>query len=187
MRAAAASIGAELLPARAQTVYLYDCQGTVLPEHRRQVDAGCLTGVSADGKALRFVDVDGKKKLAIRVAEEALRYARLARRGSAFVILNPVVWRREIGKKTACECDAGLRVIFDFQYSAFVTDDVANFEVRELAVDVREDFVDWECKMRLVRRNEWPHVGLGLNRQERPTRGAPRPSGCGSRPRFGKL
>lgn len=186
MRSVAASIGAELLPVRAGVVYLRHCQATVPPEFRMS-GAGCLTSESPDGKAFRFVDADGKKKLAIRVVEQSLRYVRLARRGRTFIILSPAVWRRVIGKKTECECDAGPHVILDGQYFVFVTDDVADFEVRELVVDVREDFVDWECKVRLVRLEEPPRPSLGFAPHERPVLAASRAMTCASPPSLRKF
>jgi hypothetical protein len=146
MRAAGASVGAQLLPLRAQVLYLPPCQ----PGEPHDVSRGCVIGQAANGRAFRFLDERGKTKLAIRTRWEAHRYARLARRGDTFVLLDPEVSRRVVGEGTQCECDAGLIVFPDFQYFAFVTDDLPDVEVLALKVPMQEDVIEWECKVFLL-------------------------------------
>jgi hypothetical protein len=155
MQAAAASVGARLLPLMAQELHLLHCpsgemNGIAQPIVLQGGESGCITWQAQDGSAFRFLDNDGHAKLGITVRPEVSHFTRLARHGNTIHLLDPDVSRRPVREATQCECNAGPRMRPDPQFFAFVIDDIPQFELRKLRVPMQEDVVEWKCKAYLV-------------------------------------
>jgi hypothetical protein len=151
MRAAAARVGARLLDTVAEPLNMEFCpdgkRGAPRPAMPPGPVAGCITWLAMDRSAFRFLDNHGHQRLAITVPSGGYEYARLARRGSAWLLLVPAISPRFVGGATQCECDAGPTLSYDSQFFAFVIDDVPEIELRRLTVPVLEDVIEWECRV----------------------------------------
>lgn len=177
MRAAAVRLGAELLPVRAEPLNLLWCPEGLTPDASRAVpqpnirpgtEDGCITQSSTDSNVFRFRDRRGKSKLGIRAEPQWSAYPRLARRGNVLLRLDAVVSSRPVGKKVKCECEGGPTVRYADPVFAFVLDDASAYELRMVKVNVKEEFIEWECKTVLVRADDVPTVTGAARPCERP-------------------
>lgn len=147
MRRAAAQAGAVLLPVAPSR--LGDpsvCASALVPTIAETTrETYCESWRSDDGLSFRFLDSQGVPHIAIATNAQAWRYARLARRGNEFFVLEPKVTTHTIGKATQCECDGMPRPVVYDRYG-FVVDDLPTLSVKRLEVLITEDALEWECK-----------------------------------------
>jgi len=125
MRAAARAAGATLLPLRPQT--LYD------PE---------LIPTEHEG-LFHFFDAQHGERLAI--VTQSGSYARLARSGDVFVVLEPEPTQREAGHVELCECDGMPHPIVEI-WSVFLVEPRASATVKRIKVPMIERVLGVDCK-----------------------------------------
>jgi hypothetical protein len=111
------------------------------------------------GDVYRLLDHEGKQRIAITIGE-AGSWARLAKRGKTLFLLTPTPKFHRVDRGVQCECRGGPVVVsmsgFIKLGLAFVLDDLPA-EIQPIIVPVVDDFVEWQCKMILVRNEHMPH------------------------------
>ena len=138
MQSAASQVGAELLPIFPEEVY--DC-GSSFPW-----TSDCIQWNWTGGDA-RLVDPRGRMHYALPIHVPDGYYARLAFNGNDMILLVPKVTRREVDRRTQCECDGQprskppgpLRVVF-------IVEGGAPSIIPQVEVPVTEDYVAFDCK-----------------------------------------
>ena len=141
MQSAADQIGAELLPIFPEEVY--DCD---LPGSSFRWTSDCIQWNWTAG-GVRLVDARGQMHSALPIHVPDGYYARLARRDNDLILLVPKVTRREVDRRTQCECDGlprskprgPLRVVFIVEGGAPST-------IPQVEVPVTDDYVAFDCK-----------------------------------------
>ncbi|HXU03049.1 MAG TPA: hypothetical protein VN903_18915 [Polyangia bacterium] len=142
MLSAAGEIGAELLSIFPEEFPDCDRLGQSFPHAR-----DCIQwNTSAYGK---LVDARGVTHEVVPIHVPDWTYARLARRNNDLILLVPKVTRREVDRRTPCECDkvprtappGSTRVVFMMREGGRLLS-------AQVEVPVTEDYVTLDCKGR---------------------------------------
>jgi hypothetical protein len=147
MQAAAARLGATLLPERVQVWHRpWQCSSQRFAE---EVVCDVWWGLAVS-PVTRVEDPAGKWHQVIPVADDGRgAYLRVARRGDTLFVLVPDIKRRAVRSSVACECDGGPTVV-GTTYAAMVLDDFPVSKVVRVSVPVTEDYIAWTCEAILV-------------------------------------
>ena len=144
---AAAELGAVLLEGEMVSLPP-ECLGYAQGSVYRRVD--CVRSEQVDERVWRLWTSRGETKLALVLDRFNLhRGERLARKEATLFVLTPTVVMRKVDEGTRCECDAMPRAYPD-ETVAIVVDDAPIRKVVEFGVSFRHDFIDWECRVRLL-------------------------------------
>jgi len=128
MRAAARAAGATLLSLRPQTLYG--------PE---------LIPTEHEG-LFRLFDSQRGERLAIVIRSPSWTYARLARTGDTFFVLEPEATAHETDHVEACECDRMPHPSVDI-WNVFLVEPSASATVKRICVPVLEGVLKVDCKL----------------------------------------
>jgi hypothetical protein len=143
---AAQRLGAELLPAVPSELRLVascdarDALGA-------PPDASCVRESAVGGRVLHVVTADQKPHLAAMIRGIAdWPYARLARRGTTLIVLEPKITHRTVGTMYECECNTCATVVLEPHARGFVIDDMNVTDLRDVQLPMTEDVLDVKCK-----------------------------------------
>jgi hypothetical protein len=146
MTSAAARVGAELLPAvPVEMRALPVCSGEV----GKWPEVNCQTWSSEDQRMLRVLDAHGKSFVVFTIHTENFRYARLARRGNEFFVLEPLVTRRKWDEATECHCNA-MPDNGTPRWHGFIVKAGPYSLLEPIRVPVTEDYIEWGCETSLL-------------------------------------
>jgi hypothetical protein len=146
MRDAAQRLGAVFLPAGPVDVRLvWSCDASVALG--ASAEEPCVRESTVGGRVLRVVTADQKPHLAVMMRGiDDWEYARLARRGTTLVVLEPKITHLTVGSMYECECNRCATVAMEPHTFGFVIDDANITDVRDVQVPMTEDVLEVKCK-----------------------------------------